>query len=840
MSTKQLYEKTSEGMKEVSPLVSIEDIYSKLSDTPLEALVALFNHVKCEWKGTVADTRRTVPLFLRRSGLFITYNNGTKYITEFFSTGADQITTEGWVKDSNWTSVPDEDYISAGVKPGVGTIGYEQLNDNLKQLFREKVNVTNFPDDEDIASVDNMLKLKDREADAANFQSKGYVILRKNLRLVNGVVKNILTQDMINQPNVIYEIRYDFDLNGETLKVPENCTLRFEGGNIGNGNIIGNNTSISAALTRIFSIDASKYYISGTFRIFEWNAVWFGAISDCRVINNTFTGTDNFSAIQSAINASYLTNIKNIHITTGNYRLSKPLLVGYSGYHSFNLYGDFTNNIDDVEIGTKLYFDTTIGGLFISGLRRSSIKNIRIVGPSTNNIILGKSINKSDFFSGNIKNNGVINQGIGVGSIFNNKEFSSWYIPPFSVKFDGYSSDIKFTNINISGFYVGLGVQLINAIGGEDFHKLERLNISDCCYGYVSQGNQSRNQLIDSCNINSCWCAYTNCLLDNITGNTGGIIQNCNFDGCFKIFEFKGGNGNLYFNSCYAESTYTLGTILNSENASSISFNNCIFKLLQYKSISILPIINGNIGNQESRYLYYKNTNILVNSDDDLSKFMIPASSVIDNFLSDKQGKLLYGNIIIDNYINSNFTPFFKEITIPEGDELIFSISLSTTYLNLISINDYLVGYYYNASTYTMNEILLTVLSIEGTTVTFKFVCNYKNNKRIDTSSQKINLFKAFEPNKNKLIRFTKSYYGYTNPTIPITGDTFYNTKLNKFLFYNGSSWKTLLDQDSIQSGITAKRPTEVQQGFFYFDTTLNKPIWWTGTKWVDATGADV
>ena len=240
MSTKQLYEKTSEGMKEVSPLVSIEDIYSKLSDTPLEALVSLFNHVKCEWKGSVADTRRTVPLFLRRSGLFITYNNGTKYITEFFSAGADQITTEGWVKDSNWTSVPDEDYISAGVKPGVETIGYEQLNDNLKQLFREKVNVTNFPDDEDIASVDNMLKFKDREADAANFQSKGYVILRKNLRLVNGVVKNILTQDMINQPNTIYEIRYDFDLQGQLIKCNDSIKLYFTSGSLSNGHITFN------------------------------------------------------------------------------------------------------------------------------------------------------------------------------------------------------------------------------------------------------------------------------------------------------------------------------------------------------------------------------------------------------------------------------------------------------------------------------------------------------------------------------------------------------------------------------------------------------------------------
>lgn len=235
MSTKQLYEKTSEGMKEVSPLVDIEDIYSKLNDTPLEALVSLYNHVKCEWKGSVADTRRTVPLFLRRSGLFITYNNGTKYITEFFSAGTDQITTEGWIKDSNWTPVPDEDYVSAGVKPGVGSIGYEQLNDNLKQLFREKVNVTNYPDDEDIASVDNMLKLKDREANTANFQSKGYVILRKNLRLINGVIKNILTQDMINKPNTIYEIRYDFDLNENSLEIPENCVLKFEGGSIRNG-----------------------------------------------------------------------------------------------------------------------------------------------------------------------------------------------------------------------------------------------------------------------------------------------------------------------------------------------------------------------------------------------------------------------------------------------------------------------------------------------------------------------------------------------------------------------------------------------------------------------------
>lgn len=253
MSAKQLYEKTSEGMKEVSPLVAIEDIYARLSDTPLEALVSLFNHIKCEWKGSVIDTRRTVPLFLRRSGLFITYNNGTKYVTEFFNAGTDQITTEGWVKDSNWTPVPDEDYISAGVKPGVGTISYEQLNDNLKQLFREKVNVTNFPDDEDIVSVDNLLKFGNRIADTTKFQTKGYVILRKNLVEVNGVIKNVLTQDMINQDNTIYDVRYDFEaINNITFKT--NSIAIFNGG--------GFNDKVSCP--NYYGIINNKFVISNT------------------------------------------------------------------------------------------------------------------------------------------------------------------------------------------------------------------------------------------------------------------------------------------------------------------------------------------------------------------------------------------------------------------------------------------------------------------------------------------------------------------------------------------------------------------------------------------------
>lgn len=50
---------------------------------------------------------------------------------------------------------------------------------------------------------------------------------------------NLLTQDMINEPDTTYVIKYDFDCNGATINLPDNCTLDFQGGTIINGTING-------------------------------------------------------------------------------------------------------------------------------------------------------------------------------------------------------------------------------------------------------------------------------------------------------------------------------------------------------------------------------------------------------------------------------------------------------------------------------------------------------------------------------------------------------------------------------------------------------------------------
>lgn len=84
--------------------------------------------------------------------------------------------------------------------------------------------------------------------------------------------KNVLTQDMINEPNTVYEIRYDFDLNGQEITLRDNCVLRFKGGVLKNGTIYFKNTNINANSTDIIFKNVE---ITGTIIEKERYAHWF-------------------------------------------------------------------------------------------------------------------------------------------------------------------------------------------------------------------------------------------------------------------------------------------------------------------------------------------------------------------------------------------------------------------------------------------------------------------------------------------------------------------------------------------------------------------------------------
>jgi hypothetical protein len=79
----------------------------------------------------------------------------------------------------------------------------------------------------------NLVLDTERSKTSANM---GYVILRKGFSFAEQVTKE----------NTIYEIRYDFDLGGETVTIPSGCALKFEGGVLKNGIVDFNHCIIYA------------------------------------------------------------------------------------------------------------------------------------------------------------------------------------------------------------------------------------------------------------------------------------------------------------------------------------------------------------------------------------------------------------------------------------------------------------------------------------------------------------------------------------------------------------------------------------------------------------------
>ena len=83
--------------------------------------------------------------------------------------------------------------------------------------------------------------------------------------------RNILTPTMINKPNTIYEIRYDFDLDGKNIKVPDNSVLKFVGGSFNNGELNPNNVYIYNNTDKciFYNISFKHYYFFNDKLVFQ-------------------------------------------------------------------------------------------------------------------------------------------------------------------------------------------------------------------------------------------------------------------------------------------------------------------------------------------------------------------------------------------------------------------------------------------------------------------------------------------------------------------------------------------------------------------------------------------
>nr|DAR27467.1 MAG TPA: tailspike protein [Caudoviricetes sp.] len=113
-----------------------------------------------------------------------------------------------------------------------------------------KTIIPRLADGEDLTAIEvgdtTVFRLADKQHNPATFSGKGRKYLRKNI--VGSA--NVLTQEDFAEANTVYNIQYDYDLQGETITIPEGCTLKFEGGSISNGTLHVPSTKMQYKMVR--------------------------------------------------------------------------------------------------------------------------------------------------------------------------------------------------------------------------------------------------------------------------------------------------------------------------------------------------------------------------------------------------------------------------------------------------------------------------------------------------------------------------------------------------------------------------------------------------------------
>lgn len=241
----QLFKKLPHGeeIHNIFPVTYTQSVYDGKTGANLEHILHQFNHIFLQFQGTPQATRNSLPKDMRRKGIMISYRDMDNNVVTETNIDESESTSDNWGLDKYW--------IAYGI--------------SLDQIA-VKLN----PDDLD-KNEDNQIQLADR--DSTN--GMGYVVLRKNKTFAEQVTKG----------NTIYEIRYDYDLDGGEVTIPANCVLKFNGGSISNGIFSLTNTRLLPQGLNLREYILEGVSITGTYK--EGQIVYDSAIKKMKLWNGT-------------------------------------------------------------------------------------------------------------------------------------------------------------------------------------------------------------------------------------------------------------------------------------------------------------------------------------------------------------------------------------------------------------------------------------------------------------------------------------------------------------------------------------------------------------------------
>lgn len=588
-------------------------------------------------------------------------------------------------------------------------------------------------DEEDITEQNGTLQLANKTYDKQSFSGLGRVYLRKNI--VGN--KNVLTQAMINKANTIYVIQYDYDLKEASINIPENCVLQFDGGSLSNGTIVGNNTKIKTELEKIFN----NITIDGDWNVVEAHPEWFGALPDDFVKNNIHSdnvskGERMYVTVNSGKTVSF-----DLDVTT--------FITQYTVVHQ---YLTFMINPSLAIVDTPLYkvgkykLIITINDvdyilksdIFQNGL--VSIESIKylydiIPDPKDSQCKLRYELTNTSDSAVNI----AIDYPI-IEIYKNNTGYGSSYktnIIPTDLSKD-FCKDNKgiYGKVGNNTYDINLGIVRFNNAASDSSESYEYIKITKIpTSGFTF--------LYSTYNILS---KYSLLYLDNKLYILSDVYD-------------TGNDSFLNIKYLFDSISYTLDIYIKVPT--------------KYGKLIVRDTKWANLNTYQ---WYSKNTD------------PYPSEAVDAEFIS--PNVLTLPNTLIGT---KTYDKFGNELTWSKSDWLNPDGSLVTKVIFASKLNDF-----------TKNNTIYNIvryIDLKGETLTIP---------------------------ENSVLNFIGGAIG--NGTIIGNKTKVINLNVDRIIL--SGTW--------FDSGTTSNRPTNVLVGFQYFDTTINKPIFWDGSKWIDATGATV
>ena len=673
--------------------------------------------------------------------------------------------------------------------------------------------------------MDEMMRFSQNRPSAVGM---GYVVLDKDKSFV----------EQVTQENFIYEIRYDFDLGGNTIPftIPENCVLKFNGGSLNNGTMEGNNTSIGYTSGIIFY----GMTLLGTWDVPVVSMSFFD-----------FSEDDDEDNKRNFRNMMVLTSgdvINEVYFNSGVFRTS-----------IFDLADGTEECLMDVKSNTSLF----LGECVISVIPfNSTYKHVIRVENASNVSIFGGHI-------------------IGDSPEHDYSSSHSTHEHSHGIKISKGSQHIEINGTVIEKM-TGDGIEIVEGKIGEVNNTIRDVRITHAeCIGNNRQGisiEAGKNIAVRHCTIKDT-SKYHETLPGagiDIEPWLQGIhvedvlIENCSITGVknesiliqpnIKEEDKKAFVNNITLKGCTIDQRMVIrecnSCIL--ENIKNLS--STYDSVYDTRNVTLKGCNSYRMELYDSDGLTMENCtveeNLITSSSRPVSESTMKHVTVMGRF--DCQ---LQHSLIADSEFNAFEPSSCEELTVRgcnlkklvefSGADAIYEDNLISFQSTTALTNFYSRRFYGN----TIIAFGMRLNTGNAVLEDNKFIFPKGIDKASGTQYGAIVLAVdggKFDFSRNMIFGFdymiTKNF---GNEDLKIYSDQFAQQTRNNQWYtalegchdvwkgvervFRGGAWRYMaVTQED------GTRPTDKYKGMCHFDTTLGKPIWWNGTAWVDATGASV